>query len=364
MIFKSTSVFRFNKWGKFILPPVLSIALLTIALQSKQPLEEVLMQLSAFIISFLATASFGFFSNDIADIESDQKAGKSNFASKVSKYYRLPVLIILLLFALVPWILIINNTFGKVAFSLLVTEILLLVFYSFPPFRFKNKAFLGAICDALYAHLLPALIALYVFSFNHAIPLFFLIILMGLFFLKGLRNIIVHQINDRKADRLSQTNTFILSYGVDKSVKLINKIILPFEVVLLFAIAIFTYSFLPWLLWTFTFFLCWNLISFWSWTKNYGSGFRMYKWFWSLLNNYYEIWLAYIACVTFVNSYSLSYFWIIPLIILLPPPLKRIIEELKTIGREIAASTRYHYWKFNKWFYETLISVIKFFKPS
>lgn len=210
---------RISHWWQYIFPPILGIIYLCF-LSQEVLFEEEWLQLTLFFISFVFTASFGYFFNDLCDIEDDKKAGKQNFAEKLSFKVRFFLLFFLLIFAVLPWLFMENVQIAKYIFIL---QFFLLIAYSIPFIRLKQRVFAAVLTDALYSSFLPALIAFFLFyrnilEFEILIP-FILFAIMLL--LRGLRNIIIHQIDDAPHDRKSGISTFALKFGNVFSLKII-----------------------------------------------------------------------------------------------------------------------------------------------
>lgn len=237
MINSFINLFRTSHWWNYIFPPILGI-LYFVLLNEESKFEDIWLQLILFFISFVFTASFGFFYNDFCDIESDNKAGKQNFVQKFSLKKRYFVLFLLLFLAILPWLFFKNIQIGIFLFSI---QLFLLFAYSHPYIRLKNKIHIAIITDALYSSLLPALIAFFLFSKNNLktenieIILFFISIL----FLRGLRNILIHQIIDAENDIKSNTQTIVISYGEHNIYKTLSFILLPIEIIMIVLFCVF-----------------------------------------------------------------------------------------------------------------------------
>lgn len=229
------NIFRISNWWNYIFPPILGIAYLTI-LTNQGNLAENWFTLIMFFISFLFTASFGFFLNDITDIEEDTKANKQNFSSKLSPRIRYSLLITILLFAIIPWFYI-KNLYPSILFF--VMQVSLLFLYSVKPFRVKQYPFLAILADTLYSSFVPALIALLLFNLKLYIFPYSYIFVLIMFFLRGLRNIMVHQIIDAKNDIKTNTNTLVIVYGEKIVYKILSFVLLPLEIVLISLLCVF-----------------------------------------------------------------------------------------------------------------------------
>lgn len=147
--------------------------------------------LAAVLASFCTIwgiAGFAYFINDLADIKSDQQAGRKNIVGQCSAIQRALLVLFLLGMALLPWLYL---PISPITGTLLILEFVLFLLYACPPFRWKEKAWLGPLTDALYAHVNPALLAtltFYAFS-TTSYPLlpFFLMTLALWQFALGMR---------------------------------------------------------------------------------------------------------------------------------------------------------------------------------
>jgi 4-hydroxybenzoate polyprenyltransferase len=210
---------RISDWWNYIFPPILGVIYLII-LHDNCEFGDIWLQLVLFFISFVFTASFGFYFNDVCDINVDKKAGKRNFAADLSNPLRYSLLFILIIIAILPWFFL-NNTHNVKYIFLL--QVILLFLYSFPYTRFKDKYLLGIVSDALYSSLLPSIIAILLFFENwQSFKIVLFIIYLGILFLRGLRNILIHQIFDMQNDSAAKINTFVIKFGKSFSIKLIK----------------------------------------------------------------------------------------------------------------------------------------------
>lgn len=179
-------------------------------------------------------AGFGYFMNDLSDREEDQKAGKFNVLIGMHPAGIVGLLLLFLALAILPWIFYFPT--NTITLSLLGAEMALFMLYSLPPFRFKERGWLGVLCDALYAHGLPAVLAALTFYYlgdekwPHLIP--YLILLGGWQFMLGGRNILLHMRSDLDKDSQTGTKTLAVNLGAQRLDFLLQKIIFPLELVL------------------------------------------------------------------------------------------------------------------------------------
>ncbi len=216
-------------WWQHIVPPILGV-LYALLWANPLPLQYAWKPVLLFTISIIGTAGFGYWLNDWTDLASDIKAGKPNYTKGLGWQQKSAVLILLFTTSWLPWLFLPAHL---ISLSALILLYFCFFVYSVPPFRFKNRAFLGVLCDIHYGHVLPIVIALGTFIPlwlpPHPIESSILILLMFILYIKGFRNIMEHQISDRKNDRLNSINTFVMSIGPLKAAKLIGFVLVPLE---------------------------------------------------------------------------------------------------------------------------------------
>jgi 4-hydroxybenzoate polyprenyltransferase len=165
------------------------------------------------MIICIGIAGIGYALNDIIDYEADLKNKKRNLFINTSKMQSAVFVITFILFAIFPWYYL---PFSTVTVYFLIIEFVLFFLYAFPPFRLKEKGILGILADALYAQVIPNLLAVYTFlklSETLKLNYFFLILFSVWLLLVGIRNILKHQIEDCENDIHTNTNTFVTKNG-------------------------------------------------------------------------------------------------------------------------------------------------------
>jgi len=153
--------------------------------------------------AYLLVGIGGYFLNDLFDEKADELSNKFNITKIINKYV---VLFIILFFGLIGFYLLF--TISKQASIVLIFQFLLLLGYSVPYIRLKEKGVLGLITDAIYAHVIPGIILLYALQEYIVIPLSLCTIFIIFLFLLGLRDISIHQLEDVEKDIQSNTKTF------------------------------------------------------------------------------------------------------------------------------------------------------------
>lgn len=299
---KLSNIFRIGNWWDFIIPPILGFTYMVIYL-TKIEFITAGKNLLMFFVMIIGTAAFGFFYNDFTDIDFDKKAGKTNFASRFSPINRILIILLTLLIAIAPSYYL---PLSKITIILLATQFILLILYSNPLTRLKNHIYAGVVSDALYSNLIFILFGIFTFillSENkiHNFNLLIFLITIAVFF-KGLRNILLHQISDRKKDIKAGQSTFASKKGGLYTIHLINRIILPVEGLFLILFSVFSayllnsFFLLPLL------FILFTISKFRFWEKLRLSK-RNYKFmFLSLPNDFYEEWLPFFFLVLLTIS--------------------------------------------------------------
>ena len=155
----------------------------------------------AYAITYFA---LGYIANDLSDIKSDQRAGKRNAFVEAGIGYGI-ALFILLSVLNIGIALIVSQSF--IYICIILFGYLLGIFYSFKPFRFKERGVLGLIVASLCQRNLQ--LAIIPFLFNVDMLLFWGINLLS--FINGIRYILIHQYIDYENDIKSGTTTFAIN---------------------------------------------------------------------------------------------------------------------------------------------------------
>lgn len=269
-----------------------------------------------FTCSLFGTASFGYWINDLTDQELDQRAGKPNATLQYTTPVNLLIAGILLLTGSLPWYFMDYHSVGWYAW---LSVIITLCLYSIPPVRLKERGFAGVLCDTLYGHLLPVWIVLGIFApprlVNAADWRWFAVAGSALLVLKGIRNICLHQLEDRHRDRITGIRTFALVNGPLRTARLISWVILPLELLLLMLLATVAHPlFLAGLL----FFLFTYGLRVWSWKFYRSYSQRMVYRLWYVLNDFYEGTFPLLALALLLFRHP-GLWWLIPLHVFLFP---------------------------------------------
>ena len=180
------------------------------------------------LLTTIGFASLGYFINEFFDKESDAKAGKLNKLAFISPQLQFGICLSSIALTLLPWIWLPSNS---ISWLLIVLQIFLFLIYSLPFPRIKESTYLSVVIDSLYAYVVPLILSFYTFGLiagTTTIPTWFYLFVVAVFFI-GLRNIIIHQVNDVMKDKQSGMTTLPMVLGVENT-KLVVVIILLYEV--------------------------------------------------------------------------------------------------------------------------------------
>lgn len=193
------------------------------------------------IIVVFGIGGIGYFFNDLTDIELDRKAGKRNMFLLLNKWTIALLALGIVFFAILPWLVF---PFTSISLLFMLVEISLFILYSFKPLRLKERGWAGLITDALYAHVVPAMFAVYTFTLvkTPTIQLAYFHFTGILWvFLTGTRNILKHQIEDYDNDKRSSTKTLMQSLNINRVQKNVVVLFIPMEIAL-FLITIYGFD--------------------------------------------------------------------------------------------------------------------------
>ncbi len=251
-----------------------------------------------FLSVIIGFGTLGYIINDYFDTEQDHLSGKLQSFVNLNTSQKIVGLTLAFSLTTLPWLVLPLNLFNV---SFLALQIILYFLYSHPFVRLKEKHIFGILSDALYGHLLPALII--VFTFRESISELkgnTLIIAFAFIFwnlLKGSRNILLHQIDDRKNDLKSGIKTFILKIGPVSSLNLINRYILPLEIITLI-IWVYEISLtINWFCTGFIIFLLFTILKFSAWKFPFIPKRQLKFKFLYVLNDLYEEWLPILILI-------------------------------------------------------------------
>ena len=285
------------------------------------------MSFFAAIATTIGFMGFGYLTNDLADRKKDALAGKSNGTANLSTAAISLLAITFLAIAILPWIYL---PMDRVSVACIATELVLFVLYAFPPFRLKERGFLGVLTDALYAHVVPGFLASWTFYLvgnEQYQNFFFFVIALSIWQLfSGIRNIISHHYKDYENDQASGTKTFATQIGKEKAYKLMTRVFIPLELIsfLAFLLAIqLKIEFLVIVVFVF-------LLVTWSSYKEGASDTPAKHFTNSFLDRFYIHWFPYIVLFSLAFG-SYNYWWIALLhVLIFHPFIGKILRQITT----------------------------------
>lgn len=228
--FNKLETVRFSNWWNYIIPPIISTVYFILNL-SDITFADALFYTFIILTASIAMASFGFFLNDLSDVEIDKLAGKKNIASKLNFSSTFFILLITGAVPILLWFLLKPTLLSWIFLGF---HYVLLISYSLPPIRIKRFPIAAVIFDSLYSGLIFILSIVFIFPsgiYNFTNNRLFLILFILSFFLRGLRNILCHQIKEESIDRLSMQKTTVTLYGKTSVVNFIKYFIFPSEMI-------------------------------------------------------------------------------------------------------------------------------------
>ncbi len=232
-------------WWQYKVPPILAIAYALIAQYRLAPAQSygALARL-LFSVVFLAMQAHAI--NDAFDIEYDQRSGKPNAMAMLSPRWRALLCLLLGVAGLSPWLWLKLGAWPLVLLALIVA---LPLIYAAPPMRLKERGAWGLVADAAYAHAIPTLFVIALFSQLAEVrtpgALLFAAAAGLWSFCFGLRGILIHQFEDLPNDIMAGVNTFVTAAGVERAHGMASRVIFPAELASLGVVAIAVWTFAP-----------------------------------------------------------------------------------------------------------------------
>jgi len=274
---------------------------------------------------------FGYLTNDLADRKKDVLAGKPNGTANLSSTSVIILVGLFLAIAIFPWCYLPMDVVSVICIT---AEFALFVLYAFPPFRLKERGFLGVITDALYAHVVPGFLASWTFylvgekAFN---DFFYFVIALSIWQLfSGIRNIVSHHYKDFDNDISSGTKTFATSIGKDKTYLLMKRVFVPLEVLSFIGFLVIVQLEIDYLFVVLIgfFFLAWSNF------QNGESDTPLKHFTNTFLDRFYIHWFPYIVIFALVFT-NMEFWWLLVFHFLIFHPLiGRITQRFKSKRNE------------------------------
>jgi len=352
---------RINSWWNTIVPQVLGwvyFSILTkiffaaehrgahgVSLYAKADIARYIL----FFIALVSIAAFGYLLNDLCDIEADTKSGKPNHLAGLDVAKRIFIVSLSLSVGMVAWIKLnfypdLYLPLKRLANLLFCAQITALVFYSVKPLRLKERAEMGVLVDAFYGHLNPVLITLCVFGFSGILRTWgalLITLLVLLCFVKGIRNILLHQIEDRKKDFEAGLNTAVIKYGPWRVINFINRFLFPAEVIFLVLLTLIICMHIPPCIICLMAFILMSYLKFSGWKLGYADRRLVEFKFTYFMNDYYEAWLP-VFLLMFLCVYRHEFVFLLILhLALFPSFISKMGKDIKAIRENFKTEEDY-----------------------
>lgn len=160
-----------------------------------------------FLLFSLTGTAYGYLVNDLADVELDRRAGKSNVFESMTQALAVLVVVTVLAVMIVCGLPFVHRP-GFL--SLWIAWTLAATFYSLPPVRLKEQGVLGLIATIAAQHAIPAVMA---FAALGALRTWGALVFIGYVSLRGVCSDVGHQMRDRERDAGAGAATFAVRCG-------------------------------------------------------------------------------------------------------------------------------------------------------
>lgn len=332
---------RFDNWWNIITPQILGWIYFCMLMRKEDLTSPDWLEMLFFMLGVICIASFGYLLNDYFDIKSDLISGKSNSLQRFNPNVRIVLVLLPLIMGIIFWGILKRGMVTNALYTLQVTSLIL---YSMPPFRLKEKGFAGVITDSFYGHVNPALFTISTFELPPDTNLWSKIVLVTLVLIgttmKGIRNILLHQIDDRKKDLKAFIQTFTIKNGALFTLNIINNLI-PLELLTTFCLVVNISLFVPSFFLSFLLFSFVTYLKFSGWKLAYLPQRQLRFKFLFFINDYYEGWMpVFFITILTIRNHPFS-FLLISHLILFPTFVVKLWNDIKTIRQNFKTEESY-----------------------
>lgn len=206
---------RSNEWLESKAAVVLGFADLTLLVTLAEPAwstSRIVVSFVLFTIALLGLAGLGYVVNDLADESSDRRAGVTRPVTDLDRRQRVVLLTVLVIMAFGPWV-VLDVSAGPLV--LLGLQVVLLLAYSLPPVRLKERGTVALLADMAFGYVVPVALTLSTFSRagDTSLPLVLSIASHSWAAATGLHLIALHQYRDRANDEAAGIRTWATIRG-------------------------------------------------------------------------------------------------------------------------------------------------------
>lgn len=227
---KLVQITRVHSWWSYKFSPVLATFYAT-ACFAHAPVWPLVPRLLLLLGALVVGAIYVSVINDWTDLDDDRLGGKYNHMADRSKVF--PALLILgcLLAGLGMGVYFWH--WNPVSSLLYLGSWVAFSLYSLPPIRVKNRGLLGVLADASGSHLFPQLLtaSLAAAWTGYTLPILWYVALGTWAWACGIRNILLHQLDDVEADAKAGVYTWVRVRGPQFTRRIGQAVIFPVEVV-------------------------------------------------------------------------------------------------------------------------------------
>lgn len=217
---------RWRAWWYNKVP--LSVTLMLLLLDGHRFSVDSALAFVLLVLSVCAVGNYGYATNELYDIDEDARVGRKNAATDLGPR-RVQIIIITSagLAVMLSWM-----AAGAHGAGLTLLCLALPYIYSRPPWRIKERKWLGVAADALAAHVYPAALAmLVVVNWDlRSVPVLLAASVLAWSAAVGMRGILSHQLHTSERDRQGGLTTVVHDYGALRIERLIVFVLLPIEV--------------------------------------------------------------------------------------------------------------------------------------
>ena len=232
---------RAGEWWDYKIIPALALLYAT-AFYENAPLTSVVPAAALFILAIGIGAAFVGALNDLADRGDDRLAGKFD---RIGPDNHLSWIVVTLS-VVAGFVLLLSFAGRPILFWTYASGWIVFAAYSLPPLRLKGRAWAGVACDAIGAHLVPAIFAVGLMRPHQQLDPWISSVAVWSF-AYGLRGILGHQIADEAADRAANLETFVVRNGAAATERLLKYLVFPVEISALAAILLLVGSPVVWI---------------------------------------------------------------------------------------------------------------------
>lgn len=234
---------RAHQWWHYKLP-LAFLAAFAAADQNHIAAKEMIRPGILLLMAGISAGIYASVLNDLADLDHDQRAGKTTDLMLLSDKERHCLVIMALLLCAAVLAILWPLTFSSICFAAILA---IHAAYNFKPLRLKERGLVGLYCIAAGEHVLPTLLALSLVAevSNTTVDPRLALALSALSLAFGLRGIIWHQLCDREADRQSGCTTFAAQHDAKLLLAAGRRIVFPIECLMLVGLLWLSQSTLP-----------------------------------------------------------------------------------------------------------------------